>query len=69
MTPLIRIGLYALLVILIFGAGYYKGYAPEHEAHLKDNATAASFKASAAYGIEILDPKFAVLSIGDGVTA
>lgn len=28
-----------------------------------------AFKASAAYGIVVLDPKFAVLSIGDGVTA
>jgi hypothetical protein len=28
-----------------------------------------AFKASAAYGIEIVDPKWAVLSIGDAVTA
>lgn len=48
MTPLIRIGLYALLVLAIFGSGYWKGYSPEHEKHLNDKAAASAFKAQVA---------------------
>lgn len=52
MTTQIRIALYALLVAAIFAAGTAFGvshwYKPEHEAHLKDNAADAAFKAQLA---------------------
>lgn len=52
MTTEIRIALYALLVAAIFATGtafgYRHWYSPEHEAHLKDNATAAAFQAQVA---------------------